>query len=39
MVLEASLINTHRYKVWIKGKEKRFPLRFGVVAIESGALK
>ena len=43
MVLDASLLNTQYYKVWIKGngaiQEKEWcpPLHLGVVAIEKGA--
>ena len=43
MVLDATLLNTQHYKVWIKGKVKQFkkrsctlPLHLGVVAIEKG---
>ena len=35
MVLDASLLNTEHYKVWIKGKREYRPsLHLGVVAIE-----
>ena len=44
MVLDASLLNTQHYKVWIKGKVEQsrerisaLPLHIGVVAIEKGA--
>ena len=38
MVLDASLLNTQHYKVWIQGKvELHPPLDLGVVAIEKGA--
>ena len=44
MVLDASLLNTQHFKVWIKdkeeaiqGKEKRAVLHPGVEAIEKGA--
>ena len=43
MVLDASLLNTQHYKVWIKGKVEQSregvapPLLLGVVAIEKGA--
>ena len=42
MVLEATLLNTHHYKLWIKGKvvqsrEKSSALTFGGVAIEKRA--
>ena len=45
MLLDGSLLNTHHYKVWIKGKVEQsrekssgLPLHLGVVAIEKGAL-
>ena len=45
MVLDATLLNTQHYKVWIKGKLKQFrewssalPLHLGVVANEKGVL-
>ena len=41
MVLDASLLNTQHYKVWIEGKVEQSreftPLHLGVVAIEKGA--
>ena len=37
MVLDTSLLNTQHYKVRIKGKVERPPLRLSVVAIEKGA--
>ena len=44
MVLDASLLNTQNYKIWIKGKVEQSreknsapPLHFSVVAIEKGA--
>ena len=43
MVLDASLLNTQHYKVWIKGKVEQSregvapSLHIGVVAIEKGA--
>ena len=44
MVLDASLLNSHHYKVWIKGKVEQSmkrssapPLHLGVVAIKKGA--
>ena len=44
MVLDASLLNSQHYKVWIKGKVEQSkersrapPLHLGVVAIEKGA--
>ena len=39
MVLDASLLNTQHYMVWIKGKEEHPPLHWGVVAIEKGAFR
>ena len=43
MVLEASLLNTQHYKVWIKGKVEQSrerssttPLHLGIVVIEKG---
>ena len=42
MVLDTSLLNTHHYKVHIKGKvgrEKSITLRLGVVAIEKGVFE
>ncbi len=45
IVLDASLLNTQHYKVWIKGKVEQsrersstLPLHLGVVAIEKGAI-
>ena len=43
MVLDASLLNTQHYKVWIKGKVEQSrewnstPLHLGIVTIEKGA--
>ena len=37
MVLDATLLNTQHYKVWIKEKELCPPLHLGVVDIEKGA--
>ena len=37
IVLDATLLNTLHYKVGIKGKVERPPLRLSVVAIEKGA--
>ena len=45
MVIDASLLNTQQYKVWIKGKVEKSrersngPLHLGVVAIEKGAFR
>ena len=46
MVLDTSLLNTHQYKVRVKGKVEQsgerssaLPLHIGVVAIEKGALE
>ena len=46
MVLDASLLNTQHYKVWIKGKVEQsrnsssaLSLHLGVVAIEKGAFE
>ena len=37
MVLDASLLNTQYYKVWIKGKVEHAPLYHGVAANEKSA--
>ena len=46
MVLDASLLNTQHYKVWIKGRVEQsrernssLPLHLSVVAIEKGAFR
>ena len=46
MARDTSLLNTHHYKVWIKGKMEQsrerssaLPLHLGVVAIEKWALE
>ena len=37
IVVDASMLNTRHYKVWIKGKILRSPLHLGILAIEKGA--